>query len=429
MKLPAKSAKNKIIEKGDYYSVEPKSIWNSFKQQRAAFWWLCIYLIFEYVRPQSLYPVIDILPWSQLALIFACVSALLDKDVKWVRSSGTLLFLMLIFVVVISGIFAFRPSVAFDKLEIILGWVVLYILIISVINTEQRFLLFLLVFFLVNFKMSQFGARNFLIGGYSKFGVSGAPGWFKDSGDLGIQMIIFVSLSTAFILALQQYWGLYKKLFFYLLPLTGLLTIIATTSRGAQLGMIAVGIWFLLISRKIKVLLGLCIIGALLYMILPPQMLEEFESAGEDSTSQTRLQHWAYGMEVVSENPILGIGYHNWVDYCRYRNPDGVGDTGKCLVAHNSYVTVSAETGVSGFIVYVGVMIFILVLNRRTRINSGQLDNRFITYCAYGLDGGVIGYMIATFFFSVTWYPMLYVQLAMTVSLFEISNREILESR
>jgi len=275
--------------------------------------------------------------------------------------------------------------------------------------------------------MSQYGARDFLTGGYNKFGVSGAPGWFKDSGDLGIEMTIFVSLAIAFIFALKQYWGIYKKMFFYLLPLTGLLTIIATSSRGAQLGMVAACIWFLIISRRVKALFGILILGGALYAILPSQMLGEFEEAGEDATSQTRLVLWAWGMDVVREHPFLGVGYHNWLDYCWFKNPDGVEGINRCLVAHNSYVTVFAETGVIGLIVYLSLILFIFIENIRTRANAKQLDNRFIMFAAYGLDGGLIAYMISTFFFSVAWYPMIYAQLAMTVALYEISKRQVLD--
>lgn len=429
MKLPAKSAKQKKINIRDYYEVNLKSLWYGFKQEGAALWWLCIYLLFEYIRPQSLYPVIDILPWSQIALMLSCYYAFTDKRVKWVRNPGSSLFILLLFVIVLSSVLAFRPSTSFGKLEIVVGWIIFYYLIISVVNTEKRFIIFLLFFFLANFKMSQYGARDFLTGGYNRFGVSGSPGWFKDSGDLGIEMTIFVSLAVSFVFALKQYWGIYKKLLLYLMPFTGLLTLIATSSRGAQLGMVAAGIWFMLINRQVKALLGVLIVGGLLYAILPAQMLEEFQAAGDDSTSQTRLALWKYGLDVVIDKPVLGVGYHNWLDYCWFKHPDGFEGVKHCLVPHNSYVTVSSETGITGLVVYLSLMIYIFVENRRTRVNAKKLDNRFIMFTAYGLDGGLLAYMVSTVFFSVTWYPMLYVQLAMTVALFEISKKQVAEIR
>ena len=174
---------------------------------------------------------------------------------------------------------------------------------------------------------------------------------------------------------------------------------------------------------------GILIVGWALYTILPDQMLEEFADAGEDSTSQTRIALWTYGLEVVRENPVLGVGYHNWMDYCVFRNPYGIGGNRYCLVPHNSYITASAETGILGLAVYIMIMLYILVENLRTRKNARLHDNRFILFSAYGLDGGLIAYMISTIFFSVTWYPMLYVQLAMSVALYEISKGQDIDKR
>lgn len=425
MKLPAKLKKQ--VDLIDFYAIRPKQIWSGLKQESPAFWWLCIYIFFEYVRPQTLYPIIDILPYGQISLLLTCFTAIADKNIKWVKNSGSLLLILFFMIVILSSVLAFKPSISFGKIDIMVNWVILYFLIITIINTEKKFIGFLLVFFLVNFKMSQYGFRSFVTQGYTSFGVSGSPGWFKDSGDLGIQMILFVSLSAAFILALKDYWGRNKKLLMYLMPLTGLITIIATTSRGVQLGIIATGVWFLLKARNgIKGLVGILIIGLLFYALLPERMLNEYSSAGDDRTSQARLALWSFGGEVIRDHPVLGVGYYNWIDYCNFMNPDGIAGKKYCLVAHNTYVTATAEIGITGLIVYVILMLFILILNARTRANAKQRNNKFILYIAHGLDGGVIGFIVATIFFSVLFYPMIYVQLAMTVALYEISKKKFM---
>ncbi len=281
----------------------------------------------------------------------------------------------------------------------------------------------MLIFFLVNFKMSQFGFRSFLLRGYSAWGVSGSPGWFKDSGDLGIQMTIFVSLATGFLLALKGYWNNYKKLFFYFLPVTGIFTIIATSSRGAMLGVIAAGTWFLIKSKLgLKALVGAVIIASIIYALVPERMFQEFEVAGEDATSVMRLALWDFGLEVMREYPMFGIGYSNWVDYCWYMNPYGINNSGRCSVQHNTLVQSVSETGITGFILYASIIIFIFITNYRTRINAKRHNNKFMFYTAHGLDGGLISYLISSFFFSVLFYPIFWVQLALTVALHAISK-------
>jgi O-antigen ligase len=354
-----------------------------------------------------------------------------DKTVSWVSSRGNVLLLLFFFFILLSSLFAFKPSVSWDKIDIIINWVILYFLIINILNTERRFIIFILLFFLVNFKMSQFGFRTFVTYGYSSWGVSGSPGWFKNAGDLGIQMCIFFPLSAAYVLALKNHWGKLKKFFFYLMPITAVITVIATASRGAQLGVVAIGVWFLLKSRGgIKAIVGILIFGWVLYSILPDKMLQEFENAGSDYTSRSRLVHWEFGKQVAREHPVFGVGYENWLSYCWYKNPEGFfGGTRWCLAAHNTYITGIAELGYPAMALYIFIALYMFILNARTRANAKLSGNRFFHYLAHGLDGGMVGYLVATVFFTVLYYPLIYVQLGMTVALYQLSKIELAKNK
>src|SRR5690606_18784889 len=50
------------------YLLEWRAIWRYLQTQPACFWLLNIYMFFEYVRPQSVWPSLAILPWSSGAL-------------------------------------------------------------------------------------------------------------------------------------------------------------------------------------------------------------------------------------------------------------------------------------------------------------------------------------------------------------------------
>ena len=425
-----KSAKHADVDIADYYAFNLGAIWRGLKQESIAFWCLCIYFFFEYVRPQTIYPIINVLPWGYITLLFACVTALADRNVKWVSNPGNVLFALFLGIILLSSVLAFNPSAAFSKFVIITNWLVLYLLIITVVNTEKRFIVFLLLFLLVNFKMSQFGFRDLIDRGfaYSKFGVSGSAAWFKDSGDLGIEMGIFVPLSIAYALAFKDYWGRYKKLFFYFVPITGLATILATSARGAQLGIVAAGLWFLIKSRNFKSIFAVLLLGSLVYTVLPEGMVEEYQKAGDDSTSRTRLAFWAYGMDVVHDNPFLGVGYENWIDYCIYKNPVDP-DIPHCMAAHSAYVTVTAETGYIGLGAYILLALFVLIQNASTRKYAKQLNHKFFMYTAQALDAGLIAYLVGSTFFSVNWYPFVDVQVAITVALHEIAKRQFESSK
>lgn len=286
--------------------------------------------------------------------------------------------------------------------------------------------MFLLLFLIVNFKMSQHGFTTFALRGfaYTEWGVVGAPGWFHDSGDFGIAMLIFSGIAISFVVALREYWGRYKKIFFYFMIFTGLITIIGTSSRGAQLGLVAMGLWFLLKSRSgIKAVLAILVISSLLYALLPEKMFKEFESAGNDQTSQDRLAHWEFGIDVALNKPILGIGYNNWLTYCDFMNPQGLGYKRWCRLPHNTYISAAAETGLFGLLFYVLLALSMFRFNVRTRRNAISANNKFIYHISHGLDAGLVGYLVATIFFTNLFYPLFWVQLAMVVALNNISKQ------
>jgi O-antigen ligase len=278
--------------------------------------------------------------------------------------------------------------------------------------------------------MSQHGFRVFASRGFSfsSWGATGAPGWFRNSGEFGIQMTIFVPLAIAFIMALKEYWGRGKRWFFYLLPVTGLVSIVASSSRGAQLAIIVVGLWFLIRTRKgIKWAIVMLLVGFMLYLIMPEAQKARFDTMGEDQTSVERLEHWRLGMGFVVENPLLGLGYKNWLDYCNFLSPFRDVEGVSCHQAHNMYVECVAELGVPGLIVFLWMLLLMFRRNSRTRIYASRLNNKFIMYVSYGLDGGLVGFMVSGFFISVLYYPFFWFQLAMTVALNEVSKGQALE--
>ena len=118
------------------------------KTQSLSFWSLNAYLFFEYVRPQSIYAVLDGLPFGQITLLLAMFAFVNEgHKVLWANSETKLIIAFLI-VVFASSIFAYSPAASFDYLSVFLIWVLVYFLVTSIINTENRFFIFLLAFML-----------------------------------------------------------------------------------------------------------------------------------------------------------------------------------------------------------------------------------------------------------------------------------------
>lgn len=394
------------------------------------FFFLLLYVFFEYVRPQSLYPSLDVLPWSQAALFATTLGFVLSGRVTRKLHFLDLPFALFTLVVVASSFAAYRPSASFEDLdEIFLVWVLVYWLVSTVVNNEKRFLVFTLAFLLWSLKMSQHATRSFLAigGGFRDWGATGAPGWFHNSGEMAIQMCVFLPMSWYFWVGIRENLPRWKSWLLVLLPLSALIALVASTSRGGQLGGLAVILGIVLKSKeRVRGLMVGAFLLALGFLILPEEQKERFTEMGEDETSVSRLTYWEDGIEITTEHPLLGIGYRNWVPY--YRNHyDAVGE-----LPHNIFIEASAELGLPGFLGLLGLIFGTFFTNARTRKNAKNLpppSGPFFLSMADGLDLALVGFMVSGFFVTVLYYPYLWFNLAFTASLYGVSRKAAKKAR
>src|SRR5580704_19386794 len=90
------------------YTLNPRALWSQFRKEHFAFWMICIYLIMEYVRPQSIYPGLDFLPWEKVFLGLAVLALPMDPHRCRVRDPTNVW--MTVFLVVIIAHRPLRPS-------------------------------------------------------------------------------------------------------------------------------------------------------------------------------------------------------------------------------------------------------------------------------------------------------------------------------
>ena len=120
----------------------------------------------------------------------------------------------------------------------------------------------------------------------------------------------------------------------------------------------------------------------------------------------------------MAEYPLLGIGYRNWLTYYRrHYNPTGE-------LVHNIFLEAGAEMGYSGLAAFIAGILATFLMNWRTRRAIRRREGfpaRLQYYLAHGLDGALVGYMVAGFFVTVLYYPFFWINLAMTVVLRRVS--------
>lgn len=411
------------------YALRIGSLWKAFSRERASFWFLCFYVFLEYVRPQTAYPVIDIIPWAQTAILLTVFFFVVEGNRVAAKNIETPLLVLFFLTILLSSVFAYSPAESFDKISIFVTWFIVYFLIINLVNTQTKLFLFVCLYMLWNFKMTLHGFKTWAGRGfaYADWGVTGAPGWFHNSGEFGIQLATVIPLFIYFVWVLKKHWGRLKFLALLALPVTAIASVVATNSRGAMLGAAAAILWMIWKSkRKVAVALVVAIpLAYAVYQSVPHESLNRFETAGEDRTSQARLERWKDGLEIMNEHPVLGIGYANWPTYyiSHYLPPPGL----RLGLSHNIYIDAGAELGYVGLGVFLLMVLFTFVNNHRTRKAALALDNKFLYYLAHAFDAGMIGFLVSASFVSVLFYPYFWMAMAFTVALNNVALKALRE--
>ena len=413
-------------------ALSPKRIYQAVTKEHLAFWAICGFLLFEYVKPQAIYPWLDFLPWSQTCILGALFLSLAKGDkIAASNGLGALHATLAAFgaLVLLSSIFAYDSAFSFSKLSIMGQWFVVYYLILKIINTEKRFFIFFLLYLLCNFKMSQHGFISWVSRGFSfaDFGVNGSPGWFQNSGEFAMQMLIFLPLSVAFIHAFKHRWSRLLYYFMLLFPISAFSCVLASSSRGGVLGLVGIGLLLLFQRKKIfKRLMLVLAFSTVAYMLLPAEFKARFETAGDDGTSNLRLFYWGIAGDMAADNPLLGVGYYNWIPYYKAYHFDP-SIKYKAEEIHSTYFQAMAELGYSGLIILLSFALATWRLNRSTAKAMLPYQDeemaRFYSNVAKALNIGSFSLLITCAFISALYYPFFWIQGIFAGMLYGVSRK------
>ena len=410
------------------YAIRVSKIISTIQEEGWAFVFVCAYLFFEYVRPQSIYPGLEVIPWVPVILFLSLMALLLGGNFKAQPNSLNKLIVCYALVVVFSSVFSQYPAISFSRWRTFFDWFLIYFLIVFIVNNEKRFFVFLLSFLLYSFKMSQHGFLSWVKRGcaYASWGVTGAPGWFQNSGEVGIQMCIYVPLAAAFILATYKWLSKPKLLFFLCMPFTGIGTVVASSSRGALVGIGVAAIRPLLIKPRLFFIgsILLSVVAMLTIASIPDESMQRISMAGVDRTSRHRIERWLDGLDAMQQHPLLGVGFEAWTEY--YPAHYELEDKGTLLV-HNIFVQCGSELGYSGLTVFVLMILACFANTKKVRkLSLGQSD-QFLAIMSYGFDAALLGFLGSGFFVTVLYYPYFWIHCAMTVCLSSAAQKKYVQ--
>lgn len=225
-------------------------------------------------------------------------------------------------------------------------------------------------------------------------------GTFADPNELALAIGAAMSFCFAFHSSMRSKW---RHVLLAGVLGTSLYCVMLTGSRGGVLVMLAIfGVYFI---RKYGAK-GL-VLGGLAGL---PLLLAGGRS-GEDAeaSSLERLGALYEGVDFVKQNPLLGLGYGQFVE-------------NYFITAHNSYLLSAAELGFPGMViwtsfVYVSIKIPFMVAFKPT----WDMDRRLPAY-GMALFTSFCGILIGIFFLSFCYHSMLFIYLGMAGALYGVAK-------
>lgn len=292
--------------------------------------------------------------------------------------------------------------------------VLMFIVIINAVRTEQRLRGLLYIAIAVAFvsgasTLNNYRAGTQLLEGYRSTGILG--GILLDPNDMSLYIVMTIPIVVALLWAARG-WSL--KLCYACCALIMAGGIMVTYSRGGFLGLLAIaGFLAWKLGRRQPVLLlvgGVMLVGLLvaspggyagrLASITNPDL----DATGSASERRELLD---LSLQVAARHPLFGVGMGNFPNVSIRDKP-----------SHNAYTQVASEMGVMALAVYVSFIIVpLLRLRRIEKETYGVAGYERIYALAIGLQASLVGYLVSSFFLSVAYYWFIYYLVAYTVCL------------
>ncbi|MBW3622864.1 MAG: O-antigen ligase family protein, partial [Armatimonadetes bacterium] len=225
-------------------------------------------------------------------------------------------------------------------------------------------------------------------------------GIFSDPNDLAASVVGGMALALTRIATARSM----AKLLYITLTLVMVWAIFLTSSRGGLLALLFVfGAYFWTFSTRKTLALVLAGVVCVGFLVAAPSRMKDFDT--EEQSANDRFQLWARGIEMVKNDPLMGVGYEQFTEY-------------EELTAHNSFVLCFAELGLPGYFFWMGILYY--GYRRRPEREAGaeltageaNIDRRELLGARLALGG----YLAACFWISRTYVPVMYLLMCLPIA-------------
>lgn len=353
-------------------------------------------------------------PFAQIIAVVTAIGLMTGKQQKLkIGSPQTTVLLIFILWVCFTTLFAVNPNGAIEELDRFIKIQIFILLSLALISDKKKLDGFIWVIVLsIGFFGAKGGIFTILTGGSAR--VWGPDGSFiAGNNEVALAMLMVLPLMRYLQLQATNRWIIRGLVAAMLLTA---IAILGTQSRGALLGIIAIGAFFWWKSPyKMGSTVMVGVIAAVVFMFMPQSWwdrMNTIQNYEEDGSAQSRMNSWWVAFRMANDS-ITGGGANMFTPamFRKYApNPDIVFDV------HSIYFEMIGEQGWIGFFLF---MLLALLTwrscSKMIKTYKNQPELKWVSDLAAMIQVGLIGYYVSGAFLGLAYFDLYYDLIAATI--------------
>jgi probable O-glycosylation ligase (exosortase A-associated) len=245
---------------------------------------------------------------------------------------------------------------------------------------------------------------------------------FGDNNHLGL--VLLMALPLMYYLYEYSNLRLVRLGFLGAIPLM-VLAVVATNSRGALIGLVAIGFWLVLNStKKIKGLLVVAVLGSMMLYLAPDSWSERMDTIGsaeQDDSFMGRVAAWKVSSAIAVEHPVFGGGFRAvqshpvWDAFVGQPGLLGFVETPVLsrsgVAAHSIWFEVLGDTGFIGFFLFVALVANSFLTRRAVwrLVNARKGKDKWAGDLADMVGASLVAYVVSGSLLSAAYFELPYI--------------------
>lgn len=369
---------------------------------------------------QEAYGFVQTAPLNWIVAVVTLGAWILSRERK-TPSTGFMFWMLAIFLVwmTFNSFFAFDPAVSWPYWSLTWKTFLLGLLIAATASSRTRIyaLVWVVVISLFNYGVKG-GLFTIATGGhYIVLGPPGGP--IRDNNQLAVALLMALPLANYLRSQVAD------KRIAWLLRAAIVLSVIAivgTYSRGALIGLVALGVFML---RRVRNRFAYLAIAAVVLLFVVNFMPEHFfnrmgtiNTAMQDQSFEGRLDAWRIAFLYASDHFPFGAGFYGPQLAAIFHQylPDQIPHA-----AHSIYFQVLGEHGFIGLGIYLTILAAaFLGCSRIISVTRGLPEQRWAHDLAIAIQASLFVFCVAGAALSMAYYDLLIIEVAVLLMLREI---------